>query len=182
MIDLNPNHLATVEHILAEHVPECQVRAFGSRATWTAKDYSDLDLAVVGEGPLDWRMLGRLKEAFEESSLPMRVDVLDWHDISESFRKLIEQDYAVLQGGVSVDGAVSQSVSREVKLGDVATIVMGQSPPGSTVSDEPGVALLNGPTEFGSHHPVPVQFTTDPRKFAQRAMCSFVCEDRPLAV
>ena len=168
MIDLNPNHLATVQRILAEHVPECEVRAFGSRATWTAKDYSDLDMAIIGEGPLEWRTLGRLKEAFEESSLPMRVDVLDWHSISESFRKVIEQDYAVLQDGVSVDGAVSQGVWREVKLGDVATIVMGQSPPGSTVSDEPGVALLNGPTEFGSHHPVPVQFTTDPRKFAQR--------------
>ena len=87
MIDLNPNHLTTVERILAEHVPECQVRAFGSRATWTAKDYSDIDLAVVGEGPLDWRTLGRLKEAFEESSLPMRVDLLDWHDISDSFQK-----------------------------------------------------------------------------------------------
>ena len=83
-IDLNPNHLATVKSILAEHVPECEVRAFGSRATWTAKDYSDLDLAVVGEGPMDWRTLGRLKEAFEESALPMRVDVLDWHAISET--------------------------------------------------------------------------------------------------
>ena len=98
-VDLNPNHLATVEAILAEHVPECEVRAFGSRATWTARDYSDLDLAVVGEGPLDWRTLSRLKEAFEESDLPMRVDVLDWHAISQSFRKMIERDYAVVQEG-----------------------------------------------------------------------------------
>ena len=163
MIDLNPNYLATVERILVEHVPECEVRAFGSRATWTAKDYSDLDLAVVGAGPLDWRTLGRLREALEKSSLPMRVDVLDWHAISESFRKVIEQDCLVVQKGAKQPSAQW----REVKLGDVATIIMGQSPPGSTVSDGPGVALLNGPTEFGPHHPVPVQFTTDPRKFAQ---------------
>ena len=163
MIDLNPNHLATVERILAEHVPECEVRAFGSRATWTAKDYSDLDLAIVGAGPLGWRTFGRLKEAFEESDLPMRVDVLDWYDIAESFRKVIERNYVVVQ-----EAAKRPSCQwREVKLGDVAKIVMGQSPPGSTVSDKPGVALLNGPTEFGPHHPVPVQFTTDPRKFAQ---------------
>ena len=96
-IDLNPNHLATVKAILEEHVPECEVRAFGSRVTWTAKDYSDLDLAVVGEGPLDWRTLGRLKEAFEESALPMRVDVLDWHAISESFHRQIQRDYVVVQ-------------------------------------------------------------------------------------
>ena len=61
MIDLRPDHLDTVERILAEHVPECEVRAFGSRAAWTAKDYSDLDLAVVGAGSLDWRTLGRLR-------------------------------------------------------------------------------------------------------------------------
>ena len=44
---------------------------------------------------------------------------------------------------------------------------MGQSPPGDTVSSGHGVALLNGPTEFGTHHPTPVQFTTDARKRAQ---------------
>ena len=167
MIDLNPNHLGTVKAILAEHASECEVRAFGSRATWTAKDYSDLDLAIVGSGPLARTSLEHLKEAFEESDLPMRVDVLDWHSVSDSFRKVIEQEYVVLQDGMCVDGAVPQRVRPQVKLGSVATIVMGQSPPGSTVSDEPGVALLNGPTEFGAHHPVPVQFTSDPRKFAQ---------------
>ena len=87
--------------ILAEHVPECEVRAFGSRTTWTAGDYSDFDLAVVGEGPVDWRTLGRLKEAFEESNLPMRVDVLDWHAISESFREVIERDYEFIQRGTN---------------------------------------------------------------------------------
>ena len=98
-IDLNPTCMATVERILSEHVPECEVRAFGSRAAWTAKDYSDLDLAVVGDGPLHWRTLGRLKDAFEESRLPMRVDLLDWHAISESFRDVIELDYVVVQKG-----------------------------------------------------------------------------------
>ena len=102
MIDLNPNHLAIVERILAEHVPECEVRAFGSRASWTAKDYSDLDLAIVGDGPLDWRTLGLLKEAFEESDLPMRVDVLDWHDTTESFQRVIERGSVVVQEGVKL--------------------------------------------------------------------------------
>jgi len=99
MIDLNPNHLETVERILAEQVPDCEVRAFGSRVTWTAKDYSDLDLAIVGARALDADSLRRLKEAFEESDLPFRVDVLDWHGISDRFRKVIEKKYEVLQKG-----------------------------------------------------------------------------------
>ena len=121
-IDLNPSYLATVERILAEHVPECEVRAFGSRATWTAKDYSDLDLAVVGKGPLDRITLGRLKESFEESNLPMRVDVLDWHSISESFQREIGQDYVVVQEGVK---QATTEEWCEVTLGEVLTLQRG---------------------------------------------------------
>ena len=97
MIDLSPNHLKTVMQILVEHVPACEVRAFGSRVTCSARDYSDLDLAVVGVTALDRHTLARLKEAFEDSDLPILVDVLDWHEISESFQEVIARDYAVLQ-------------------------------------------------------------------------------------
>ena len=144
MIDLNPNHLATVERILAEHVPECEARAFGSRATWTAKDYSDLDLAIVGAGPLDWRTLSRLKEAFEESDLPMRVDVLDWHDISESFRDVIERDYVVVQEGAEQTTAGEW---RTATVGEIAEkVAMG--PFGSSIKVETfvpeGVPVISG--------------------------------------
>ena len=134
MIDLNPNHLATVERILTEHVPECEVRAFGSRATWTSKDYSDLDLAFVGSGPLDRRTLGRLKEAFEDSDLPIRVDVLDWHSISESFRKVIERDYVVVQEGAK---PTPSNGWREVTLGECAEFN------GSTYSPKEAWPVIN---------------------------------------
>ena len=70
MIDLAPQHLETIQRILREHVPACEVRAFGSRVNGTTKSYSDLDLAVVGSGRLADDTLRRLKEAFEESDLP----------------------------------------------------------------------------------------------------------------
>ena len=97
LIDLNPAHLAIVEHILAEHVPECEVRAFGSRAMWNARDTSDLDLAVIGDGPLPSRILTMLKEAFEESRLPIHVDVIDWNAITDVFRESIEPECMVVQ-------------------------------------------------------------------------------------
>jgi type I restriction enzyme S subunit len=53
-------------------------------------------------------------------------------------------------------------------LGDIADLVMGQSPTGDTCNEVGrGFPLPNGPTEFGGDHPRPVQFTTDPRKFAE---------------
>ena len=110
MIDLSPNHLRTVRQILAEHVPACEVRAFGSRVTQSAKKYSDLDLAVVSVTALDRSTLARLKEAFEDSDLPILVDVLDWQEISQSFREIIAKDYAVLQ---KMPAGPSESVARK---------------------------------------------------------------------
>ncbi len=139
MIDLNPGYLAIVKRILVEHVPECEVRAFGSRATWTAKDYSDLDLAVVGKGLLGWKTLGRLKEAFEESDLPMRVDVLDWHDISEDFRRVIEQGYVVVQEAAK---QASAGEWRRASLGDVIDLQLS-SVDKKTKANEQAVQLCN---------------------------------------
>jgi len=97
MIDLSPQHLETVRAILDRHVPRCEVRAFGSRINGSAKNYSDLDLAVVAPSKLNPDTLRYLKEAFEESDLPFRVDVLDWNETSADFQKVIEKDYEVVQ-------------------------------------------------------------------------------------
>ncbi len=97
MIDLQPKHLNTIRRILSEHVPECEVRVFGSRVKCTTKSYSDLDLAVLGKGIIPRSRLNRLEEAFEESDLPFRVDVLDWWTISDSFRKFIDNKYEIIQ-------------------------------------------------------------------------------------
>jgi len=54
-------------------------------------------------------------------------------------------------------------------LRDIAEVIMGQSPPGETCNTTgEGLPLLNGPTEFGSYHPSPVQFTTDPKRVSSR--------------
>ena len=119
MIDLNPIHLETVRRILAEHVPAYEVRAFGSRATWTAKDYSDINLAILGPGPMDGEALSRLTEAFEESDLPVRVDVLDWHATSESFGEVIERDYVIVQNRASADSTGLPGKWRMCTLGEL---------------------------------------------------------------
>ncbi|MDE2903679.1 MAG: restriction endonuclease subunit S [Chloroflexota bacterium] len=127
-VDLSPAHRAIVERILTQHVPESEVWAFGSRATWTAKDYSDLDLAIVNQESLDRTKLSRISEAFEESNLPMRVDVVDWHAISDSFRKVIQRDYVVVQERTDQAAAGEW---KEGTLGDVCTkIGSGATPRG----------------------------------------------------
>lgn len=56
----------------------------------------------------------------------------------------------------------------ETALGDLAEVVMGQSPAGSDCNRVgEGWPLLNGPTEFGMRHPLPAQWTKAPTKWAE---------------
>ena len=96
-IDLRPDHWAIVRDILRRHVPDRKVLAIGSRATWTAKQYSDLDLAILGEEPLSLDETSSLAEGFRESDLPFKVDLVDWVRIDESFRDVIRHDSVTVQ-------------------------------------------------------------------------------------
>lgn len=115
MIDISPFHLETIKKILRKYVPDCEVRAFGSRVTWTAKDYSDLDLTIVGQGALSKKVIYELQESFQESDLPFRIDILDWHTISNEFQALIEKKYEMLQEPI-------KEKSRKFKETEIGTI------------------------------------------------------------
>lgn len=97
MIKATPEQLNIISAILAAHVPGVEARAFGSRVVGTPKDYSDLDLALVGPAKLEPAVMANLREAFEESDIPFRVDVLDWHTISKEFQAVILARYEVLK-------------------------------------------------------------------------------------
>jgi predicted nucleotidyltransferase len=96
MIDLAHENLALLKQLITEHIQGCEIRVFGSRIHGTAKPYSDIDIAIKCGSPIDRQALSRLKEALQESTLPIRVDVLDWNSISEEFRGVIEEGYEVL--------------------------------------------------------------------------------------
>ena len=96
-LDLRPDHWDIVRDALRRHVPDREVRAFGSRAKWTASDYSDLDLAIMGAEPLSLRTLADLDEALEESDLPFRVDIVDWASTDASFRAVICREAVTVQ-------------------------------------------------------------------------------------
>ncbi len=90
-VDIRPDHLEIVQGILREHLPVgVKVWVFGSRANWTTKDSSDLDLALEGENKLSHKLLGALKGAFEDSTLPYTVDFVDLNQIGDSFRQIVE--------------------------------------------------------------------------------------------
>lgn len=100
-IDMNTHDLNMVLEILDAHAPGYEVWVFGSRAAGRAKEFSDLDLAIIGEEPLSATTLADLKDSFTESDLPFKVDIVDWAGTSQSFRKIIKGQHVVLRKPVS---------------------------------------------------------------------------------
>ncbi len=105
-IHLEAKWFGLVSDILRRHVPDRRVWAFGSRATGRrVKRFSDLDLAV--EGRLDLGVSFVLEVEFDESSLPIKVDVVQLGAITPEFRARIEKDFVLVQEASGVNAASS---------------------------------------------------------------------------
>ena len=66
-----------VRRLLDAVLPGATVKVFGSRATGQARPYSDLDLLLLNPARLTWQQRADLRDAFEASDLPFRVDLVD---------------------------------------------------------------------------------------------------------
>ena len=98
-IDVAPRDMEILLSLLDGYLPGTTVPAHGSRVAGNSTPRSDLDLVVfpcAGNG----RRLSELREAFEESSLPFRVDILEWDSVGDDVRAGIESaPVSVLTGG-----------------------------------------------------------------------------------
>ena len=94
-IDITTDQRKTVLALLASHLPNTTAWVYGSRVKWTARPESDLDLVVFAT-PEQTGRVSNLREAFEESDLPFRVDLFVWAEVPEQFRKQIEAEHVVL--------------------------------------------------------------------------------------
>jgi predicted nucleotidyltransferase len=95
MIDVEARHRDLLLSLIARHLPGTAVWAFGSRITGTSRPSSDLDL-VVFSPPEASGDVDSLREAFDESDLPFRVDLLEWESLPENFRRVIAERHEIL--------------------------------------------------------------------------------------
>ncbi len=92
-INLPNDELEIITNLLQKYVPHSEIWAFGSRVNGNAKQYSDLDLAIIDSKSIDIHLIIALKEAFSESKLDIKVDLLEWNNLNESFQKIILKNY-----------------------------------------------------------------------------------------
>jgi predicted nucleotidyltransferase len=98
-LQIPARHLEELRRLIAAHLPEEEVWAYGSRVSGTAHETSDLDLVVRHPSDLNSRQsaaLWRLKGAISESNLPLLVDLFDWAGLPPAFRENIAGQHIVL--------------------------------------------------------------------------------------
>ena len=98
-LTLAPRHLEELRRLIATHLPQEEVWAYGSRVNGTAHDTSDLDLVVrhpadlkAGQGSAFWE----LKAELSESNLPFLVEVFDWAKLPPAFWDNIAEQHVVI--------------------------------------------------------------------------------------
>ena len=74
---LTERDMKTFQTIFGKYSEVKEVYVFGSRAKGNYKPGSDIDLAVMNDGA-DTKTIARLLSDFEESSLPIKVDLINF--------------------------------------------------------------------------------------------------------
>lgn len=103
---LSPRHLAMLQQILQQWVPQAEVWAYGSRVNGDGHSGSDLDLALHH---CDMTQLLPLQEALQNSLLPMLVDLHLWERLPESFKQNILNSYIIIQQPLNDENPVQKS-------------------------------------------------------------------------
>lgn len=96
-IHLEPRFITRLADILARVVGDesATVYVFGSRVRNTARATSDIDLAVWAAGGAA-RIVSRLREALQESTIPYTADVVDLDTADKALRDAVEKERVVV--------------------------------------------------------------------------------------
>lgn len=110
-IDLPPAHLESLRRLLTQYAPHLEIWAYGSRVSGAHHAGSNLDLVVRSpdERPIARAQFHALKDALEESDLPVLIDLFDWGTLPEAFRCQIQRAHVPLQSAQTAASAVSST-------------------------------------------------------------------------
>ena len=96
MISVSSKEFDIIINILHSHIKKGKVYAFGSRYKNNNRKFSDFDIAIDTGEKLSFEFLTALKDAFEESDLPYRVDIIDYNNISDKFKNIVDSGNEII--------------------------------------------------------------------------------------
>lgn len=64
-----------------------KIIVFGSRVRGDSYRTSDVDIGLIPYGEIDKKKVPMLKEKIEDLNIPYKVEIVDFSEVSESFKK-----------------------------------------------------------------------------------------------
>jgi len=76
--------------VIRRHLPDPAYRIFlfGSRATGSAAERSDIDIGIEGPAPVPGQALAAIHDELEEAPTLYTIDVVDFRRVPEKFRQV----------------------------------------------------------------------------------------------
>jgi len=133
-------HLRFLLEQIEFYIPGATVWAFGSRVKWSHREQSDLDLAVLCDKQTAQKVLPKLNDAFIESDLPFKVQLLDFNRLPANMQENIKKDYIVLYRPQETPLPPGW---KETTLGEVAELAREQWLPGDPGHKYIGLEHIN---------------------------------------
>lgn len=83
-----------VVKIIRKHVPDqfYHILLFGSWATLQSLPTSDLDVGILGPGPLDDLVMARIREQIDRLPTLRKIEVVDLWSVEDRFRQKAERN------------------------------------------------------------------------------------------
>ena len=142
-IDITTEQRNILLALLGQHLPDTTAWVYGSRVKWTARPESDLDLVIFATHAQE-RRVSDLRDAFEESNLPFRVDLFVWDAVPKEFHEQIQAEHVLLvEKEERSDVEEWQKVSVEKIADKVAMGPFGSSIKVNTFVPE-GIPIISG--------------------------------------
>ena len=79
--------------VIRRHLPDPAYRVFlfGSRATGSARERSDIDIGVEGPAPVPRAALAAIQDELDEAPTLYTIEVVDFARVPEKFRQVAER-------------------------------------------------------------------------------------------
>ena len=85
---ISSDTLLQLKFIINKHLSDHRYQAFifGSRALDRHREFSDLDIGILGLSRVPVSILIQIKSDLSDSNIPYLTDVVDFSSVSESFK------------------------------------------------------------------------------------------------
>jgi len=93
-IKISPKFKHEIIQIILKHISgdDLEIFLFGSFAQNKSRLSSDVDLCLKAKNKIDYALLLKIKSELEESNIPFKIDLIDFHAVDDEFKKIALQE------------------------------------------------------------------------------------------